>query len=93
MGGGGGLDHGGGEHSRTGMKRSISDGVCSTMERVQNALPPDCAVMVSSLTSMATMRGSLFTAMLIPSLQDSLQILDDQATDTIQFARRETIIV
>ncbi len=52
----------------------------------------NCAVMLSSVTLIPIIRGSLSAAMFIPCLQNLVQVPHDENTYPIQFRRRESII-
>jgi hypothetical protein len=43
-----------------------------------------CAVITSSVTSIATIRGSLFATVFIPCLQDAVQIVEDYPSDSVK---------
>src|SRR5438132_9883695 len=47
-----------------------------------------CTMMRSSVTSTVRIRGSLLATMVIPCLQDVLQVLQNNASDTIRFSSR-----
>src|SRR6266446_7868820 len=49
--------------------------------------------MASSVTSSVTMRGSLLAAMFIPSLPNTVHIVDDDLPDAVQFLCREAVVV
>jgi hypothetical protein len=47
------------------------------------------AVIVSSVTSTSSMRDPTLTAVLMPSLDAPFFVVDDEATDLVQFSRAE----
>jgi hypothetical protein len=50
------------------------------------------AVIESSVTRMAMMRGVSLTTMLIPSLQNSVPMFYNQPANAVQFGRRKSIV-
>src|SRR5262249_11455613 len=50
------------------------------------------AAMASSVTSSATMRGSLLATVLIPGLPNTLQVADHGLPDTVQLFRGEAAV-
>lgn len=51
-----------------------------------------CAVIESSVTSIATIRGSLFTTVFNPRLHNSIQIIEDHPSDSVKFSWREAVV-
>jgi hypothetical protein len=50
------------------------------------------AVIVSSVTSIAIMRGSLFATVFIPGLQNAIQIIEDYPSNVVKVSWRKAVV-
>jgi hypothetical protein len=52
----------------------------------------NCAVIDSSVTSIATIRAPLFATVFIPRLPNAIQIIEDYPSNAVKFSWREAIV-
>jgi len=50
------------------------------------------AVIESSVISIAAIRGSLFATVFIPRLQNTVQIIEDDPSDSVKLCGREAVV-